>query len=128
VGACDIARPPRRQPTFQSERTPRTHRSPGRENPRWAITAFRGELLGLGCSHLTIGRVLRGYGLPPAPRHSQRRWRDESALSQVPMVSIAATSLHGRATSTIDYLLPGVVTFNIIGSALMLTMTVPGSP
>lgn len=30
----------------------------------------------MGCSHLTIGRVLRGYGLPPAPRHSQRRWRE----------------------------------------------------
>jgi ABC-2 type transport system permease protein len=45
---------------------------------------------------------------------------NETVLNQVPIVSVAATSLHTRTTSAIDYLLPGIVTFNIIGSALML--------
>ena len=45
---------------------------------------------------------------------------DETVLKQVPVVSIKATGLHTRDTSVIDALLPGIVTFNIIGSALML--------
>jgi ABC-2 type transport system permease protein len=44
----------------------------------------------------------------------------EQDLQQVPLVSVTATSLHTRSTSAIDYLLPGIVTFNIIGSALIL--------
>ena len=44
----------------------------------------------------------------------------ETVLNQVPVISIAASSLHTRPTSAIDFLLPGVVSFNIISSALML--------
>ena len=49
-----------------------------RENPRWGYRRVEGELLKLGhrCSHLTVRRVLRRHGLPPAPRRSQRSWRE----------------------------------------------------
>jgi hypothetical protein len=49
-----------------------------RENPRWDYRRIQGELLklGLGCSHLTVCRVLRRYGLKPAPRRGQRSWRE----------------------------------------------------
>jgi putative transposase len=49
-----------------------------RENPRWGYRRVEGELLkvGHGCSHLTVRRVLRRRGLPPAPRRSQRSWRE----------------------------------------------------
>jgi transposase InsO family protein len=38
---------------------------------------IQGELLKLGwrCSHLTVARLLRRHRLPPAPRRSQRSWR-----------------------------------------------------
>jgi ABC-2 type transport system permease protein len=45
---------------------------------------------------------------------------DESVLHQVPLVSMAATSVNTSSSSAIDALLPGIVAFNIIGSALML--------
>ena len=45
---------------------------------------------------------------------------DESVLHRVPLVSMVATSVNTRSSSPIDALLPGIVTFNIIGSALML--------
>ncbi len=47
-----------------------------RENSRWGYRRVQGELLKLGhrCSHLTVRRVLRRHGLPPAPRRSQRSW------------------------------------------------------
>jgi putative transposase len=49
-----------------------------RENSRWGYRRVQGELLKLGhrCSHLTVRRVLRRHGLPPAPRRSQRSWRE----------------------------------------------------
>jgi len=28
------------------------------------------------CSHMTVRKLLRRHGLPPAPRRSQRSWRD----------------------------------------------------
>ncbi len=48
-----------------------------RENPRWGYRRIQGELLGLGyrCSHLTVRKVLRRHRLLPAPRRSQRSWR-----------------------------------------------------
>jgi ABC-2 type transport system permease protein len=45
---------------------------------------------------------------------------DEAELGEVPSVSVALTAVHARATSPIDFLLPGVVAFNVIGSALMV--------
>ena len=48
------------------------------ENPRWGYRRVQGELLKLGhrCSHLTARRLLRRHALPPAPRRSQRSWRE----------------------------------------------------
>jgi ABC-type polysaccharide/polyol phosphate export permease len=45
---------------------------------------------------------------------------DEKVLSEVPTVSISPAPLRGRSAGAIDFLLPGIVAFNIIGSALML--------
>jgi ABC-2 type transport system permease protein len=45
---------------------------------------------------------------------------EEVTLGEVPSVSVALTAVHARATSAVDVLLPGVVAFNIIGSALMV--------
>jgi ABC-2 type transport system permease protein len=45
---------------------------------------------------------------------------DEVELGEAPSVSVALTAVHARATSVIDFLLPGVVAFNVIGSALMV--------
>lgn len=45
---------------------------------------------------------------------------DEVALGEVPSVSVSITAVHATATGAIDFLLPGVVAFNIIGSALMV--------
>jgi len=39
---------------------------------------------------------------------------------QAPLVTLAASSLNARTYGLIDYFLPGVIAFNIIGSALML--------
>jgi putative transposase len=49
-----------------------------RENSRWGYRRIQGELFKLGhcCSHLTVRRVLRRHGLPPAPRRGQRTWRE----------------------------------------------------
>jgi putative transposase len=48
-----------------------------RENARWGYRRIQGELLKLGYrrSHLTIRKVLRRHGLPPAPRRGHRSWR-----------------------------------------------------
>jgi putative transposase len=49
-----------------------------RENSRWGYRRIQGELLKLGhrCSHVTVRKVLRRHGLPPAPRRGQRSWRE----------------------------------------------------
>jgi len=72
-------------------RRPRRHRAAGRpaereelivrmaqENPGWGYRRIQGELLKLGCrcSHGTVRNVLRRHGLQPAPRRSQRSWRE----------------------------------------------------
>jgi ABC-2 type transport system permease protein len=44
---------------------------------------------------------------------------DENVLNEVPSVSISAVALHSRSAGAIDFLLPGIVAFNIIGSGLM---------
>ena len=48
-----------------------------RENQGWGYRRIVGELLKLGhrCSNITVRKVLRRYGLEPAPRRSQRSWR-----------------------------------------------------
>ena len=48
------------------------------ENEGWGYRRIVGELLKLGhrCSHLTVRKVLRRHGLEPAPRRSQRTWRE----------------------------------------------------
>src|SRR5262252_5085262 len=48
------------------------------QNPRWGYRRIQGELRKLGhrCSHWTVRKVLRRHGLPPAPRRSQRSWRE----------------------------------------------------
>jgi len=45
---------------------------------------------------------------------------DESVLKEVPTISISPAALHSRSAGPIDFLLPGIVAFNIIGSALMV--------
>jgi ABC-2 type transport system permease protein len=45
---------------------------------------------------------------------------DETVLGAVPPVQVAASAVHVQAASAIDFLLPGIVAFNIIGSALMV--------
>jgi ABC-2 type transport system permease protein len=45
---------------------------------------------------------------------------NETALGEVPTVSLSASALHTRSVGVIDILLPGLVAFNIIGGALML--------
>jgi hypothetical protein len=49
-----------------------------RENARWGYRRIPGELLKLGCrcSPGTVRNVLRRHGLLPAPRRSQRSWRE----------------------------------------------------
>ena len=49
-----------------------------RENEGWGYRRIVGELRKLGhrCSHLTVRKVLRRHGLEPAPRRSQRSWRE----------------------------------------------------
>lgn len=44
----------------------------------------------------------------------------ESFLGEVPTISLSASALHTGSPAAVDFLLPGVVAFNIIGSALML--------
>jgi ABC-2 type transport system permease protein len=45
---------------------------------------------------------------------------DEVVLGEVPSVSVSVTAVHARAASAVDFLLPGLVAFNIVGSALMV--------
>jgi ABC-2 type transport system permease protein len=45
---------------------------------------------------------------------------DQTILNEVPTVSISPAALHSPSAGPIDFLLPGIVAFNIIGSALML--------
>jgi ABC-2 type transport system permease protein len=45
---------------------------------------------------------------------------DVSILNEVPTVSLSSSALHARSAGPIDFLLPGLVAFNIIGSGLML--------
>ena len=45
---------------------------------------------------------------------------DEAVLGDVPTVAVTVSAVRAPATGPIDFLLPGVVAFNIIGSALML--------
>lgn len=45
---------------------------------------------------------------------------DESVLNEVPSISISAAALRSRSAGPIDFLLPGIVAFNIIGSGLMV--------
>jgi len=49
-----------------------------RENSCWGYKRLVGELRKLGhcCSHQTVRRVLHRHGLEPAPRRSQRSWRE----------------------------------------------------
>ncbi len=70
-------RPRRRRPIPSSELHQLILRL-ARENSRWGYRRIQGELLKLGhrCSHLTVRRVLRRHGIPPAPRRGQRTWRE----------------------------------------------------
>ncbi|HEX7264723.1 MAG TPA: ABC transporter permease [Candidatus Dormibacteraeota bacterium] len=45
---------------------------------------------------------------------------DQNVLKEVPSISISPAALHSRTAGPIDFLLPGIVAFNIIGSGLML--------
>lgn len=45
---------------------------------------------------------------------------DEKVLDEVPTVSMSSAALHSRSGGPIDFLLPGIVAFNIIGSGLMV--------
>lgn len=45
---------------------------------------------------------------------------DQNVLNEVPTISISPAALHTRSAGPIDFLLPGIVAFNIIGSGLML--------
>ncbi|HSS62117.1 MAG TPA: ABC transporter permease [Candidatus Limnocylindrales bacterium] len=45
---------------------------------------------------------------------------DQNVLKEVPTISVSTAALHTRSAGPIDFLLPGIVAFNIIGSGLML--------
>jgi ABC-2 type transport system permease protein len=45
---------------------------------------------------------------------------DQYTLNEVPTISISPAPLHARSAGPIDFLLPGIVAFNIIGSGLMV--------
>ncbi len=45
---------------------------------------------------------------------------DEKVLNEVPSISMSSAPLRSRSGGPIDFLLPGIVAFNIIGSGLML--------
>jgi len=49
-----------------------------KENEGWGYRRIVGELRKLGhrCSNMTVRKVLRRHGLEPAPRRSQRSWRE----------------------------------------------------
>ena len=68
---------PRRQRPAVSERNQLIVEL-ARENPSWGFRRIQGELLKLGhrCSHLTVRKVLRRHGLPPAPQRSRTTWRE----------------------------------------------------
>ncbi|HEY8855122.1 MAG TPA: integrase core domain-containing protein [Candidatus Dormibacteraeota bacterium] len=71
-------RRPRRQPAVPVSELHELILRIARENPRWGYRRIQGELRKLGhrCSHLTVRKVLRRHGLPPAPRRGQRSWRE----------------------------------------------------
>ena len=60
------------------QRAPQTHPPPGWRELEVGYRRIQGELLKFGhrCSHLTVRRVLRRHGLPPASRRGQRTWRE----------------------------------------------------
>ena len=70
-------RPRRRRPTARSEVHDLILKL-ARENDGWGFRRIQGELRKLGhrCSYQTVRRVLRRHGLEPAPRRSQRSWRE----------------------------------------------------
>jgi putative transposase len=70
-------RRPRRQPAVPVGELHELILRIARDNPRWGYLRIQGELLKLGhrCSHLTVRKVLRRHGRPPAPRRGQRPWR-----------------------------------------------------
>jgi putative transposase len=72
------ARRPRRQRSVPRSELHELILRLARENGRWGYRRIQGELLKLGhsCSHLTVRKVLRSHGLPPAPRRGQRTWRE----------------------------------------------------
>jgi putative transposase len=72
------ARRPRRGRRGQSAQRQELIMRLAQENPAWGYRRIQGELLKLGyhCSHGTVRNVLRRYGLLPAPRRSQRSWRE----------------------------------------------------
>lgn len=45
---------------------------------------------------------------------------DQNVLKEVPTISISPAAVHTRSAGPIDFLLPGIVAFNIIGSGLMV--------
>jgi len=50
-----------------------------RENPGWGYDRIVGALANLGhrVSDQTVGNILRRYGIPPAPKRSQKTtWKD----------------------------------------------------
>ena len=72
------ARRPRRGRPGQSAERRELILQLARENPRWGYRRIQGELLKLGCrcSHGTVRNILRRHDLLPAPRRSQRSWRE----------------------------------------------------
>jgi putative transposase len=72
------ARRPRRGRPGQSAECQELILRLARENTRWGYRRIQGELLKLGCrcSHSTVRNILRRHDLLPAPRRSQRSWRE----------------------------------------------------
>ena len=70
-------RPPRQRAVTKTEIHDLILKLAG-ENPGWGYRPIQGELRKVGhrCSHQTVRRVLRRHGLLPAPRRSQRSWRE----------------------------------------------------
>jgi hypothetical protein len=83
-----------------------------RENPGWGYDRIVGALANLGhrVSDQTVGNILRRYGIPPAPKRSQKTtWKDFTAahmavLTDVDFFTVEVLTWRGLATYYVLFL------------------------
>ena len=83
-----------------------------RENPGWSYDRIVGALTNLGhrVSDQTVGNILRRYGIPPAPKRSQKTtWKDfisahMAVLTGVDFFTVEVLTWRGLATYYVLFL------------------------